>query len=89
MARCNDPEHMEMPCQCECGDWFDLNDGWTNPRNRGEGEIICNECYRRISQEVEIEEEIADLKERIENAEYELKETRTRLAELTGTPTNS
>lgn len=33
-----DPEDiagMEMPCECDCGEWFDLNDGNT-----------CGECHK-------------------------------------------
>ncbi len=36
---------MEMPCPCEdCGDWFDLNDGYPK---RGTNRIICQDCHQR------------------------------------------
>jgi len=25
-------EFMEMPCRCDCGKWFDLNDGYASER---------------------------------------------------------
>ena|SRR5687767_930758 len=34
-------EFMEMPCRCECGNWFDLNDGHRS--NKG-NKVICREC---------------------------------------------
>ena len=33
---------MEMPCQCDCGNWFDLNDGYPSKKNN---KVICKECY--------------------------------------------
>lgn len=32
---------MDMPCQCDCGKWFDLNDG--NPCDLC-NKIYCNSC---------------------------------------------
>jgi len=42
-----DPWQMEEPCQCECGEWFDLGDG--NPchndeEHRGEPNVFCSSC---------------------------------------------
>lgn len=34
-------EFMEMPCMCDCGKWFDLNDGHAN---RDHTKTICREC---------------------------------------------
>ena len=39
-----DTIHMEMPCQCDCGNWFDLNDG--NPCNKCDI-ISCEECIEQ------------------------------------------
>ena len=33
-------EEMEMPCQCDCGNWFDLTDGTPKP---GTNKVICGE----------------------------------------------
>lgn len=34
-------EFMEMPCMCDCGKWFDLNDGYSSKHSN---EVICKEC---------------------------------------------
>lgn len=34
-------EFMEAPCRCDCGNWFDLEDGHRS--NKG-NKIICREC---------------------------------------------
>lgn len=52
-------EFMEMPTPCDCGNWFDLNDGFPS---RKQNRTICEDCYDK---EVEIE----DLKEEIEDLE--------------------
>lgn len=33
-------EFMEAPCRCDCGKWFDLEDG----SRIGNGKIGCSEC---------------------------------------------
>lgn len=42
-------EFMEAPCRCDCGNWFDLDDGY---RSKAKGKIVCRECH-----EEELEEE--------------------------------
>lgn len=32
---------LEMPCECDCGYWFDLNDGYTMDDNS----VVCRFCY--------------------------------------------
>lgn len=32
-------EHMEEPCRCDCGKWFDLQDGHRKGKN-----IVCRDC---------------------------------------------
>jgi hypothetical protein len=42
-----DPEDiaaMDMPCMCDCGEFFDLNDG--NPC-AGCNKIFCEECVEK------------------------------------------
>lgn len=34
-------EFMEMPCRCDCGKWFDLDDGYPS---KNSNKIICKEC---------------------------------------------
>jgi hypothetical protein len=39
-----DPEDiaaMDMPCMCDCGEWFDLNEGNTCD---GCNKVFCTEC---------------------------------------------
>jgi hypothetical protein len=41
----NEPnKFMDMPCMCDCGNWFDLNDGYNS---RHSNKIICRECKER------------------------------------------
>lgn len=37
---------MEMPCKCECGKWFDLNDG-NGCGGLGCNVVMCCECIPR------------------------------------------
>ncbi|HEX6428766.1 MAG TPA: hypothetical protein VF008_13820 [Niastella sp.] len=34
-------EFMEVPCRCDCGNWFDLEDGHKSKRGN---KVICLEC---------------------------------------------
>lgn len=38
------PDCMEMPCMCDCGNWFDLNDG--HPR-KDSNIVVCEGCHRK------------------------------------------
>ena len=76
---------MEMPTPCErCGDLFDLLDGKSSPRNPsfGAGIIICEGCADKEQEEIDREEEIQELKDQVADAEYSLREAKTRLVEL-------
>lgn len=48
MRKSYDPEdigatqYMDAPCKCDCGRWFDLDDGY----NSTEGVVVCNECHK-------------------------------------------
>lgn len=44
---CNDPDHMDEPCLCDCGDWFELNTGWLPP-GETTGKLVCGKCYREM-----------------------------------------
>lgn len=77
------PDHnMEMPCPCQkCGGWFDLNDG------RGSDKwfpdtVICEACANIEQKEIEIEEEIEELKCEMDDAEDTIKSGKKRMAEL-------
>jgi hypothetical protein len=36
-------EEMEMPCLCDCGEWFDLNDG-KRSKVKTNGQLVCAAC---------------------------------------------
>lgn len=38
-------QEMEMPCLCDCGEWFDLNDGY--PEHGNGKKVICPDCHRK------------------------------------------
>ncbi len=76
---------MECPCGCEiCGEIFDLDDGIASERlTQSYGNtIICESCGKKECEEIEIEEEISNLKQRKEECEYEIKSINERLSEL-------
>jgi hypothetical protein len=35
-------QDFEMPCLCDCGEWFDLNDGFAD---RNSNIIVCAKCH--------------------------------------------
>jgi hypothetical protein len=37
-------DEMEMPCLCDCGNWFDLNDGYASLKS---DKVVCRECHIR------------------------------------------
>jgi hypothetical protein len=41
-------EFMEAPCKCDCGKWFDLEDGY---RSDAQGKIVCRECKELENEE--------------------------------------
>jgi hypothetical protein len=73
-------EFMEMPCRCDCGKWFDLNDGYTSERQKNK--VICGACGETEEKEIEREDEIAELKEVLENAEVDIKNAKAALKKL-------
>jgi uncharacterized Zn finger protein (UPF0148 family) len=78
---------MEMPTPCvKCGEVFELLDGLTSekwfPERNGRGTIICEPCGREEREEIERDEEISELKEQIDEAEYVVRSARDRLVEL-------
>ncbi len=73
---------MEMPCPCQrCGEWFDLNDGVGSDKWYP-NTVICASCGRLEEKEIEIDEEIEELKEAISDAEFTKKESEERLIEI-------
>lgn len=65
---------MEMPCMCQhCNDIFDLHDGQRSDKWY-RGSIICETCAHEEDAEIELEEEIEDLKIELEEAKYTVDE---------------
>ena len=44
---------MEMPCRCDCGEWFDLHDG---KPSKNSNDVICKDCYKKKKNKENIEE---------------------------------
>lgn len=69
-------EEMEMPTLCECGEWFDLNDGDAKDYGDTERErntIVCPKCGDKYEKLSELEDEIEEHELSISDAEYDLK----------------
>lgn len=43
-------EFMAMPCQCDCGKWFDLHDGYTDYTTN---KVVCKECADLMNEDDE------------------------------------
>jgi hypothetical protein len=75
-------EEMEMPTPCQhCGKIFDLNDGWGSDKWYPKT-IICEACHELEEKEVELDEEIIELRNAIGDAEFTITESKVRLVEI-------
>ncbi len=75
-------EELEMPTPCQkCGEIFDLNDG-TGSIKWFPNTVICQKCGDEEEKEVARDKEIEDLKSQIDDANFTIKEARSRLMEL-------
>lgn len=82
MAYENADENMEMPTPCQkCGGWFDLLDGCGSEK-WFPNTVICESCSNIEEQEIELENDIDDLKREMEDAEFTLKDGKERLVQL-------
>jgi hypothetical protein len=50
-------EFMDMPCRCDCGNWFDLTDGYSN----GTGKVVCGDCYENVKEIKRLKDEYYEL----------------------------
>jgi hypothetical protein len=80
-------EFMEMPCRCDCGKWFDLNDGYSSERQKSK--VICGECGEKEEKEIEREEEIASWKEDYQNSKDDMEACLRMLKQLGAAPDES
>lgn len=65
-------ENMEMPCVCDCGNWFDLHDGY--PSELKTNQVICQECGQKEEEWLDREQEIEVLQDDIDRFESEIEE---------------
>lgn len=61
---------MEMPCRCDCGKMFDLNDGYPSIK-RSRNIVVCPACHAEEARVELIESEIESLEQQIEDARSE------------------
>lgn len=59
-------EFMEAPCRCDCGNWFDLEDGYNSIKNPGK--VICGDCDEAEQAEARIEEEVEEYTNELDDA---------------------
>ncbi len=57
---------MEMPTPCNCGEWFDLDEGFSS---RKQNRTICEDCHDKELEIEDLEEEIEDLENWIADGE--------------------
>lgn len=75
-----DEDSMPTPCQ-KCGEWFDLTDGCRSDK-WFPMTVICPQCGRDEEKEIELDDEIDELKSAIDDARYTLKNSQERLDEI-------
>lgn len=61
-----DFEEMEMPTPCDCGEWFDLTEGFLSRNGKT---TICGSCREKEIEIEDLEDEIEDLELWIANGE--------------------
>ena len=76
--------NMEAPSKCiVCNNWFDLDDGKRSKKWYVEDSlIICDDCHEIEKKEIEIDDEIEDLKNIISDNEYDIANIPSILEEL-------
>ena len=79
MGRAN-PDYMEEPTPCmECGEWFELGEGFKSL----EGPVtICEDCHDKEVADAEKQEHVDEIKNKITDLEYDLKQAKEELAEI-------
>jgi hypothetical protein len=68
-------DDFEMPCMCDCGEWFDLNDGY---RSNKSNKVICDICHHFEKKD----EEIKDIAYQLECEHISFNHARTELKRL-------
>lgn len=62
-------EGMEMPTPCDCGNWFDLNDGCTS---HDRSKMICEDCSEVNENRKNVEGDIEERERIIESLNEEI-----------------
>lgn len=70
---------MEMPCVCDCGQVFDLNDGYK--KSGSSNVVICKDCHLKQKRIEELENKIEDL-EWLDASAAEIDKVRKKIEEL-------
>jgi hypothetical protein len=70
---------MEEPCTCDCGEPFDLQDGYPSLHSKV---VVCYDCHKREQDEADKKEEIEQEIETIGNASMDIEYSIKRLSEL-------
>ena len=52
----NNTDNMEMPCLCNCGNWFDLHNGYGSIERPSI--VICETCYNKENRQKEFKDEL-------------------------------
>ena len=73
---------MEMPCLCDCGEWFYLNDGHRDLRY-GSNRVVCDTCHINQKEREELQDKIYDLST-YGNKKREIKKLQNQLDVLGG-----
>ena len=78
-------EEMDMPCLCDCGNRFELNDGYGSLKPNKKGVAVCPECHfdeNKWHKQIEdLRDEISDL-EIQDNKKRQIKKLKLKLHEL-------
>lgn len=72
---------MEMPCRCDCGNWFELTEGFASTALMS-NKVICRDCHDEEVKEDERESEIEWTLEAMENGAIGRREGKKKLKEL-------
>lgn len=82
----HETDEMEMPCMCNCGAWFDLNEGFHDLKRSGN--VVCQDCHERQLRVMSIRMRLAELELREEKKTlairqqiYRLKQQLTEMGE--------
>lgn len=69
----NITQYMDMPCQCDCGRFYDLHDGYAKKFSRNTVCATCHEIEELEEQIEEIQDQITakDIGKRVGNKQIE------------------